>query len=380
MKKLMLTLCAISLMLVGTSFAQDDTTTTETTETTETTTNTNESSVFFFYTPCETQAVFDLNGFVTSGIDVYLQVFNQVGGTGTPLTDLIRVSVSGDYEVSQVLPYKDEQTLLLGQFSSAVISLASESDASNIILSFTNDEILGECAEPSFPLADSAGATTVSDGSSTPLVDPVTGSIISTGEVISTTGIFAPNGGRLNDVFSEPQEAIVQIGARPSDITTQTYEGRVSDPGLIFAECDAFAGTAPGTVWDVDNVTVFWSWYASTPELAQDHINNAQYEVFLSSPYAHRQTFPNVIVSPITLREDGNYYVFYSANLGTGFRSGQYRVDYYVTWNTIVDDGYDLFGPNTQTPFILNTCTFNVENNPFGVVTEQNNPTVPLQQ
>jgi hypothetical protein len=363
-------------MLVGTSFAQDDTTTTDTTSTT----TTNESSVFFFYTPCETEAVFDLNGFATSGIDVYLQVFNQAGGTGTPLTDLIRVSVSGDYEVSQVLPYKDGQTLLLGQFSSAVISLASESDASNIILSFTNDEVLGECSEPSFPLADSSGATTTSSGSSTPLVDPVTGNILSTGEVISTTSIFVPNGGRLNDVYSEPQEAIVQIGARPSDITDQYYTGRVSNPGLIFAECDAFPGTNPGTVWDIDNVTVFWSWYASTPELAQDHLNNAQYEVFLSSPYAHRQVFPNVIVSPITLREDGNYYVFYSANLGDGFRSGQYRVDYYVTWNNTIDDGYDLFGPNTQTPFILSTCTFNVENNPFGVETEQNNPTVPLQQ
>ena len=375
MKKLMLTLCFISLMFVGTSFAQDDTTTTDTT-----TTNTNESSVFFFYTPCETEAVFDLNGFATSGVDVYLQVFDQVGGAGNPLTDLIRVSVSGDYEVSQVLPYNDGQTLLLGQFASAVISLASENDPSDIILSFTNDDVLGTCNEPSFPLADSAGATTTSTGSTTPLVDPVTGSIISTGEVISTTSVFAPNGGNLNDVFSAPQEAIVQIGARPSDITDQYYEGRVSNPGLIFAECDAFAGTNPGRVWDVDNLTVFWSWYASTPEQVQDHINNAQYEVFLSSPYANRQTFPNVIVSPITLREDGNYYVFYSANLGDGFRSGQYRVDYYVTWDTIVDDGYALFGPNTQNPFILSTCTFNIENNPFGVETEQNNPTVPLQQ
>lgn len=374
MKKLMLTLCFISLMLVGTSFAQDDTTTTDTT-----TTVTNESSVFFFYTPCETEAVFDLNGFATSGVDVYLQVFDQVGGAGNPLTDLIRVSVSGDYEVSQIVPYNNGQTLLLGQFASAVISLASESDPSDIILSFTNDDVLGTCNEPSFPLVDSASAT-ASTGSTTPLVDPVTGNIIGTGEVISTSGIYTPDGGSLNDVFSAPQEAIVQVGARPSDITNQNYEGRVSDPGLIFAECDAFAGTHPGIVWDIDTVTVFWSWFAATPEQVQDHINNAQYEVFLSSPYANRQPFPNVIVSPITLRADGNYYVFYSANLGDGFRAGQYRVDYYVTWDTVVDDGYDLFGPNTQTPFILNTCTFNVENNPFGVETEQNNPTVPLQQ
>lgn len=368
-KKLMLTLWFIGLMLVGTSFAQDDTTTT---------TTSGESSVFFFHTPCEAQAVFDLNGFAASGIDIYLQVFDQVGGAGNPLTDLIRVSVDGDYQVSQVLPYNNGQTLLLGQFSSAVISLASENDPSNIILTFTDDEVLGNCSEPSFPLADSVGSS--STGTSTPLVDPVTGNIIGTGEVISTSGIFTPDGGTLNEVFSAPQEAIVQIGARPSDITNQNYVGRVSDPGLIFAECDAFPATDPGIVWDVDTVTVFWSWFAATPAQAQDHINNAQYEVFLSSQYAHRQPFPNVVVSPITKREDGNYYVFYSANLGTGFRSGDYRVDYYVTWDNTIDDGYSLFGPNTETPFILNTCSFTVQNNPFGVETQQNNPTVPLQQ
>src|SRR5690606_34458709 len=115
----MLTLCIIGFVLIGTSFAQDDTTTT---------TNSGESSVFFFYTPCETEAVFDLNGFAARGLDVYLQVFDQVGGAGNPLTDLIRVSVDGDYEVSQILPYNNDQTLLLGQFSSAVISLAREND------------------------------------------------------------------------------------------------------------------------------------------------------------------------------------------------------------------------------------------------------------
>ncbi len=371
MKKLMLTLCIISLMLVSTSFAQDDTTTT-------TTSNSGESSVFYFHTPCETEAVFDLNGFAARGIDVYLQVFDQAGGAGNPLTDLIRVSVDGDYQVSQVLPYNNGQTLLLGQFASAVISLASENDPTNIILTFTDDEVLGNCSEPSFPLADSFGSS--SAGSSTPLVDPVTGDIISTGEIISSSGIFTPDGGVLNEVFSEPQEAIVQIGARPSDIVDITYAGRVSDPGLIFAECDAFPASDPGIVWDIDTVTIFWSWFAKTRAQVQDHINNAQYEVFLSSQYANRQPFPNVTVSPIVQREDGNYYVFYSANLGTGFRPGDYRVDYYVTWDTVIDDGYDLFGPDTATPFILNTCSFTIQNNPFGVETQQNNPTVPLQQ
>ncbi|MEM9954658.1 MAG: hypothetical protein AAF846_23815 [Chloroflexota bacterium] len=368
MKKLILTIALLSLLVIGTSLAQDDTTTSDD----------GGSTVFFFFGICDTQAVVDLNGFMEQGFDVYVQVFDSVGGAGSPLTPLTRVSVDGDYQVSQVLPYNDGTTLLLGQFASAVFTIARENDSTNIVYTDGIDDVYDTCIEPSFSSTDTftGGQST----SSTPLVDPVTGEIISTGNVIQTSGIFTPDGGTLNEIFSEPQEAVVQIGARPSDVREEVFDNRVTDPGLIFAECDQFPLADPGIVWDTDNIIIFWSWFAATPELAQQHVNNAQYEVFLSSEYAFRQTFPLVNASQPTLREDGNYYVFYTANLGTGFRSGQYRVDFYLEWDNVIDDGFDLFGPGTVTPFVQSSCTFNVERNPFGIETSQNNPTIPLQQ
>lgn len=364
MKKLMLALVAIAIMIVGTSFAQDEPS----------------STVFFFFAACENQAVIDLNGTMESGFDVYVQVFDQVGGAGNPLTALTRVSVSGEYQVSQVLPYNEGQTLLVGQFASAVITIASETNASNVIYTDGIDDVRDTCIEPAFPSTDTFTGEGVSGGGSTPLVDPVTGDIIGTGEVISSSGIFTPDGGVLNEVFSQPQEAVVQIGARPSDINQQNLEGRVTDPGLIFAECDEYPLADPGVVWDIDNITIFWSWFAATPELVQQHIDNAEYEVYLSSPYVNRQPFPNVQVSQIVEREDGNFYVFYVANLGNGFRPGEYRVDYYLTWDAVIDDGYDLFGPGQATEFFLSSCTFDIEINPYGIQTDLNNPTIPLQQ
>lgn len=364
MKKIMLTLFATAIMIVGTSFAQDEPS----------------STVFFFFAACENQAVIDLNGTVESGYDVYVQIFDQVGGAGNPLTPLTRVSVSGEYQVSQVLPYNEGQTLLVGQFASAVITIASETDASNVIYTDGIDDVRDTCIDPAYPSTDTFVGGDAAGGGSTPLVDPVTGNIIGTGEVIASSGIFTPDGGTLNEVFSQPQEAVVQIGARPSDIADQNLAGRVTDPGLIFAECDDYPLADPGIVWDIDNITVFWSWYASSPELVQQHIDNAEYEVFLSSPYVNRQPFPDVDVSDIVEREDGNFYVFYVANLGRGFRSGEYRVDYYLTWDTVIDDGYDLFGPGTATEFFLSSCTFDVTGNPYGIETDRNNPTIPLQQ
>lgn len=375
MKKLLLVVCLISTVLVGAVVAQDTTT--------DTTVNNDESesSVFFLFAACEANAVVDFNGNMEPGFDLYIQVFDQVGAAGTPLTELTRISVSGEYQVSQVLPYNDGRTLLLGQFASAEISIASETDPTNTTFVEVIDDVRDGCIEPAFGSTDTFGVG-VSEGNTTPIIDPLTGEVIENqgDTVVSSSGIYTPDGGVLNEVIT-PQEALVQIGARPSDFDDlNQLEGRTADPGLIFAECNDFPLSDPGTVWDVDTITIFWSWFASTPELVQDHINNANYEVFLSSEYVYRQSFPNVIQSPIVQREDGNYWVFYSAVLGDGFRPGVYNVSFYLDWANPISDGFEDFGPGTANEFFLSGCTFNVSINPFGIQTELNNPTIPLQQ
>jgi hypothetical protein len=348
-------------LFVGNAIAQDDPT----------------SNVSYFLVACEGQGVVDLTGTIQAGYDIYVQLFDQLGGNGEPLTNLLRLSVSNDYQVSQVLPYNNGRTLLLGQFASAEVRIASENNAERTLYVGTIDDIQDGCAEPSYASSDlfDSGLGT----NSTPLVDPITGEIIQ-GEVISSANIFTPDGGVLNEIYGTvAEEAIVQIGARPSDVRDQLIVGRTSDPGLIFAECNSYPLSDPGRLFDSDTLVVFWSWFAKTPELVQEHIDTAQYEVYLSSDYAYRQSFQQVNISQIVQREDGNYYVFYVANLGSGFRSGGYVIDFYLTWNQTISDGYDDFGPETDNPFFISTCTFDVERNPWGIETEQNNPTTPLQ-
>jgi hypothetical protein len=356
-KKLTLLLVVLGLLIpVATTAAQDE-----------------GSTVNFFFAACENQAVIDLSGNMLAGYDLYVQVFDATGGTGNALTGLVRVPVTGAYQISAVVPYSGGKTVLLGQFASARILIARESDPQSSTYSETIDDIQDTCVEPAY--STTGGSTT---GGSTPLVDPVTGQVIVQGELTGSSGIYTPDGGVLNETYALPSEALVQIGARPSEL--DRIQGRTSDPGLIFAECDAFPLADPGRLFDTDTLVIFWSWFARTPAQVQQHINNAQYEVFLTSPYTYRQTFPQVDISPIVRREDGNYYVFYSANLGNGFRPGEYKIDYYVTWPQVIFDGYDDFGPETEFPFLQNTCTFEVERNPFGAQTEFNNPTIPLQQ
>ncbi|MCA9913468.1 MAG: hypothetical protein KC496_08960, partial [Anaerolineae bacterium] len=365
MKKLIL-IGVLLLFGAGLTFAQD-------------TTSEPSSTVNYYFAACENQGVIDLDGTMQSGYDLYVQIFNGFGATGDPLTTLIRIPVSNTYQVSQTLTYANGAVLALGQFASARVSIAAESDPSDELFSTVIDDAVDGCVEPSYGSSDTFDAGTTAGGA-TPIIDPETGNVVdvAAGEVIRSSGIYTPNGGVLNEVVAVRGEAVVQIGARRSE-TPQTVTGRTSDPGLIFAECDAYEGADPGVLFDTDNLTVFWSWFATTPELVREHIATAQYEVFLSSPYAYRQVFPDVVRTPVVQREDGNYWVFYVADLGDGFRPGQYRVDYYVTWERAISDGIEQFGPGTLNPSLLNTCTFDVEINPFGITTSLNNPTFPLQ-
>lgn len=365
MKKLLLILCLMTLLFAGNVFAQDEST----------------SNVSYYFVACDTQAVIDLTGTMEAGYDIYVQAFDGLSGTGNALSNLVRVSVSGDYQVSATLQYIDGQALLLGQFASVEIRIARETNADSTQFVGTIDDIADGCVEPSYSSTDlfDSGSGTGLGTSSTPLVDPETGEIIQ-GEVISSSGILTPDGGVLNEIYGTvTEEAIVQIGARPSDVRDQQIQGRTSDPGLIFAECDNYPLADPGRLFDSDTLIVFWSWYAKTAELAQEHIDAAIHEVYLSSEYAYRQSFPLVDVSQPILREDGNYYVFYIANLGNGFRPGKYVIDFYLTWDRAISDGYADFGPETDNPSFTSTCTFDVEINPWDVETHLNNPTVPLQ-
>src|SRR5690606_27534895 len=79
------------------------------------------STINWFYTACEDRMVIDLNGTIQSGYDVYFQAFDGFGGTGNAITGLRRVAVSGDYSVSQVVPWLDGATRVLGAPVSVVI-------------------------------------------------------------------------------------------------------------------------------------------------------------------------------------------------------------------------------------------------------------------
>jgi hypothetical protein len=293
-----------------------------------------QANVQIFFVACADQAVVNLSGTVEPGFDVFYQVFPAAGGGGTPITTMRRAALDGTVAFSERLPYNSGATVAEGSIASIRVIVAREDDIESSTLDTTVDDVQDGCADPQHPTGTSQDAS------------------VPTTTVDAGPFIVSPFGGFLNPDLEVTVEPIVVIGARPRP----AY--RSPTPGLVFAECtEALPRATPGIIYDTDNVVIFWSWFASTEEQVQDHINNALYEVTLN-----RQPFFDVVVSPISKR-GANFFVFYTAQVGN-LRPGSYGVQYRVMWETAINDGYADYGPGTSNEVDTGDCQFTVSRNP----------------
>ena len=319
------------------------------------------STVNWLFTACADKAVIDLNGTMQRGFGLYVQVFRETQAKGEPLSDNVFISVSGDYRVSRELFYPTGQVLATGQFASMRLSIAPNGNPSKPIYTTIVDEVFDVCSTPANPSTPVGGGTTaISPSGGAPTSG--TGSP-APGTLISSSGVLKPDGGFLNAVFAPPAESAVQIGARAEK--DERERGRVTDVGLIFAECSQVAGAAPGRLYDTDNLTIFWSWFARTPQQVQDHQAKAIYEVIFYAPGAPPQPLP-VNARPI-VRRGNKHWAFYVVELGGSWPPGSYNVSYRVTWTEPTFDGFENFGPGTDNPELRGNCSWEIEPNPYGI-------------
>ncbi|MCK6577829.1 MAG: hypothetical protein L6Q98_06960 [Anaerolineae bacterium] len=307
----------------------------QTTTTTTPTGPTNETTALFV--ACSDKAILNVSGTSLVGWDVYYQVFSAANATGTALTGIRQVAVAGEYQLSDTVTYTGG-TAAAAQTVSARVWVGREADSSVVDYEFNVNDVQDGCANPQFTATT---GTDISDGASAS-----SSALYGVGR-----GILGPNGTILNPNLGA--EADVVIGARTSD------RFRSETPGLVFAECDAYALAEPGLIYDNDSVTVFWSWYTKTPAEMEAHLANAVYDVRLNTAALPMTTRSEPV------RRDGNYWVFYTANIGY-LRPGHYEVGYELTWSNPVNDGYDDYGPGTARSILKGLCNFDILVNPNG--------------
>jgi hypothetical protein len=131
----------------------------------------------------------------------------------------------------------------------------------------------------------------------------------------------------------------------------------VLPPVMVEAYCNMF-GDSPVHVKEHQPVILWWRWDAETPQLVQDHLDAARYEVTLDglSITAVRQSDIEYLV------DKGWYRVSWFAEARV-LPPGTHRSERYLTWDRQISDGWDTFGPGTKTETEWDYCDIIVGGN-----------------
>lgn len=172
------------------------------------------------------------------------------------------------------------------------------------------------------------------------------------GGVVAATAIPA------GEATANSSQPATQTGGTAPTVPPGSGEGSVQQGVDVLAYCDdlSFGEPAPTSLAAGSTIDVWWRWIAATQQQVQDHINQAVYTVSidgvtLTNLHLYRQ--------PIRQQGDGTYYVDWYVRAGP-LASGQHRINYHVTWNMPISDGFQSFGPGTGTPAETGSCTFSV--------------------
>lgn len=126
---------------------------------------------------------------------------------------------------------------------------------------------------------------------------------------------------------------------------------------LAYCNNPAYRTPAPTNLAAGSTIDIWWSWYAKTEALVQDHIANAIYDVRIDGVQLQNL---RLYQTSTRLQNDGNYYVYWYVPAGP-LSAGAHEITYTVSWSVAISDGYAQFGPGTQNPLQSGKCTFTVQ-------------------
>lgn len=138
---------------------------------------------------------------------------------------------------------------------------------------------------------------------------------------------------------------------------TPTVDINTVDGRDIFAYCDdlAYGFPAPFNLRDGVVIDIWWAWFASTAQQVQDHIDHVSHELRVNGELIEDINDFVEDIRPV----QGGYAAYWYVPYGP-LAPGDYEITWVAQWDEAIDDGLERFGPDTDNPFLQETCSFSV--------------------
>lgn len=149
----------------------------------------------------------------------------------------------------------------------------------------------------------------------------------------------------------------VGVGATPPPPPNTTVTATpTTEPNRvdILAYCQQ-KGIVPERPTTNDNVYVEWSWFVALPDLMDDHLAHANYEVRLDGKLLENW---DRYATEIRV-EEGVWIIYWFYPVGK-LSTGEHEIAFKLTWDEAISDGYERFGPGTPNETDTGSCTFTV--------------------
>ncbi|MBI5958965.1 MAG: SH3 domain-containing protein [Chloroflexi bacterium] len=160
----------------------------------------------------------------------------------------------------------------------------------------------------------------------------------------------------FKDIVQEPAAVTIAPGITPTLGTPVTPRPTLSEPNRveILAYCRQ-KNLLPPEVTAIDNVYAEWSWFVARPELMDQHLTNARYEVRLDG-----EILENWNRYGTEIKEEGGVWIVYWYYPLGRLAAGDHKLEFRLTWNEAITDGYKQFGPGTANEIDTGDCSFSV--------------------
>ena len=122
----------------------------------------------------------------------------------------------------------------------------------------------------------------------------------------------------------------------------------------VLAYCQQ-KGVRPPRVTSEDNVYVEWSWFVARQELMEEHLANANYRVSLDGKLLTGWEDYATAIRP----EGGRWITYWYYPVGK-LAAGEHEIEFELTWDETISDGYRQFGPDTSIEVDSGNCNFTV--------------------